>query len=137
MLASNAVAAVLFAKDLRRVAPFYRAVMNAGLLDAGANHETLDCGGFHLVIHQIPGALANSIEIANPPVRREATAIRLDFPVADINRARQHARRLGGEVDDQPPPWAVDSGSIYLGFDPEGNVFGLLPASVVSVTLHE
>ena len=127
---ANSVSAVLFAQDLRRVAPFYRQVLNATSLDSSAFHETLDCHGFHLMLHQIPAALASSMEIASPPERRERTAIRLDFRIRDIHQAREAARRLGGRVDDDPPPWAAESAHIYLGYDPEGNVIGLKPADI-------
>lgn len=127
-MASNTVSAVLFAKDLQRVAAFYREVLGARTLDSSVAHETLDCHGFHLMLHQIPFELAVSIDISSPPERRERTAVRLDFTVNDIARARQAARRLGGLVDDQPPPWAADSAHIHLGYDPEGNVIGLKSA---------
>lgn len=122
---ANHVNAVLFAKSLDRLAPFYRQVLGARTLERSDNHESLECQGFHLLIQQIPHALAQAIEISTPPKRREQTAIRLDFPVADIELARATARRLGGHVDDSPPPWAGANAHIYLGYDPEGNVIGL------------
>jgi predicted enzyme related to lactoylglutathione lyase len=126
---TNAVSAVLFAKSLHRVATFYREVLDAKTLDRSDDHESLECQGFRLLVHRIPDALAQSIEISVPPKRREQTAVRLDFPVTDIERARASARRLGGHVDDQPPPWAGGSTHIFLGYDPEGNVLGLMPAN--------
>jgi len=72
--------------------------------------------------------VAESMEIATPPERRQRTAIRLDFPVEDIESSRESARRLGGQIDDAPPPWAAGSARIYLGFDPEGNVIGNIDA---------
>jgi hypothetical protein len=128
-VATNSVSAVLFAKSSRRVATFYREVLGASTLDRGDHYESLDCQGFHLLVQQIPDALAQSVEISTPPDRRERTAVRLDFPVADIEIARLSARRLGGHVDEVPPPWAADSTHIYLGYDPEGNVIGLMPAN--------
>lgn len=128
-MGSNTVSAVLFARSAQRVAAFYRDVLGANSLDRGDTHESLECQGFHLLIQQIPPALAGSIEISTPPVRRERTAVRLDFPVADIAQARANARRLGGHVDESPPAWAGDSSCIFLGYDPEGNVIGLRPVA--------
>ena len=128
-MAINAVSAVLFAKSLPLVASFYREVLGATTLDRSDHHESLECQGFQLVVRQIPAALAESVVIAAPPERRERTAIRLNFPTQDIGRAREYARRLGGQIDDVPPPWATGSTSIYLGFDPEGNVIGVVPAN--------
>lgn len=136
-MATNTVSAVLFAKSMPRVASFYREVLGARSLDRGDVYESLECQGFHLLVHQIPAALADSIEIRTPPVRREQTAVRLDFPVQDIDRARECAGRLGGQVDDSPPPWAAGSTRIYLGFDPEGNVIGLMPANASLGSTHE
>lgn len=126
-MAAGSVSAVLFAKSMQRVAPFYRDVLEASTLDRSDVHESLECHGFHLLIQQIPGEFAGSIEISHPPQRREQTAVRLDFPVADIRKARECARRHGGNIDDNPPPWAGASLLIYLGYDPEGNVIGLTP----------
>ena len=64
------------------------------------------------MIHQIPHHLIGSGAIASPPERRERSAIRLNFPVADMTYARREAQRLGGIVDDLSPPWA-GSGTTY------------------------
>lgn len=127
-MATNKVSAVLFAKDLRRVASFYREVFGARQLRNDSDHELLDCLGFQLVVQRIPRAFAHSIVLTTPPQRRERTAVRLNFPVGDIAKSRRDAERLGGQIDDRPPPWANDDGSFFLGYDPEGNVVGVMPA---------
>jgi hypothetical protein len=86
------------------------------LVRGGVEHETLDCLGFRLMVNQIPFVLAQSIALATLPERRERSAVRLDFPVADIVKSRQNAERLGGQID----------GSFFLGYDPEGNVVGVV-----------
>jgi predicted enzyme related to lactoylglutathione lyase len=126
---TNTVSAVLFVKDLRKVASFYREVLGASLLSSDPDHEVLNCLGFHLVVHQIPMELAQWVEITTPPVRRERTAVRLDFPVVDIEESRRRAQRLGGQIDDLPPPWATGDHGFFLGYDPEGNVVGVMPAN--------
>jgi predicted enzyme related to lactoylglutathione lyase len=128
-MATNSVTAVLFAKDLRRMAAFYREVFRAPMLRGDADHELLDCFGFHLTVHQIPEAFSRSIEITTPPERRERTSLRLNFPVDDIHAARRDAERLGGQIDDRPPPWVDGDGSFFLGYDPEGNVIGVTAAN--------
>lgn len=126
-MATHSVSAVLFANDLGRVAAFYREVFGASVLRGDADHEVLDCHGFHLMVHQIPPAFARSIVISSPPERRERTALRLNFPVDNIDQARRNAQRLGGQIDDRSPPWAT-GGNFFLGYDPEGNVIGVKPA---------
>ena len=121
----SSVSAVLFARDARRLAQFYVVVFGAAVSTMDADHAALDLGAFRLVIHQIPGHLAKAIEIRDPPLRRESGAIRLDYPVPDVVAARPAAKQLGGQIDDAPPPWADANTRFRLGFDPEGNVFGV------------
>jgi predicted enzyme related to lactoylglutathione lyase len=115
---------VLFAKRLGIVSEFYQAVFGARVSGGDAQHAVLDFGGFDLMIHQIPQHLAVAVAVTSPPERREQTAIRLDYPVSDLDRARREAARLGGVIDEVPPPWAGTNTSFFLGHDPEGNVFG-------------
>ncbi len=122
MSASN-VSAVLFAKDQARVAAFYRDALGLPCQTSSTDHTTLACGSFDLIIHQIPTPIAASITITVPPSRRETGAIRLDFTIKSVARARSIAASLGGQVDDAPPAWAAPGAIVRLGYDPEGNVF--------------
>lgn len=119
-----AVSAVLFVKDCARVTTFYRDVFDARTLESSADHTLLECSGFQLTIHQIPRDLAKEIVVPQPVERRERNSLRLDLPVANLERSRVVARLLGGTIDDAPPPWAGSEIRFHLGHDPEGNVFG-------------
>jgi len=118
------VSAVLFAKQLTRLAGFYQAVFGLKPARSDADHVLLRFDGFELVIHQIPKQLLASASDDSPVERRERSAIRLDFPISDITYARREANRLSGVIDDLPPPWTDGDASFFLGQDPEGNVFG-------------
>lgn len=122
------VSAVLFAKDHRKVWNFYVQALSARVTREDAEHADLHCDGFRLVVQRIPDAIAKAVIVTDPPRRRESGAVRLDFTIRDMAKSRSDARSLGGQIDDQPPPWAsgVD---FYLGYDPEGNVFGVMSAS--------
>jgi predicted enzyme related to lactoylglutathione lyase len=122
------VNAVLFVKDLRKVSTFYSKALGMKVTSSDEHHAVLSCGGFELVVHQIPKHIAATIVIRQPPERRVGGAIRLDYPVQDLEQSRRTARALGGGIDDQPPPWA-DSGANFLGHDPEGNQFGVRQCS--------
>ena len=122
---SPAVSAVLFAKDARGLARFYVGVFDGKMVAEDEYHAALDVRGFRLIVHQIPARFMKDIEIRNPPERRESGAIRLDYPVDDLVKARNHAKQLGGQIDDAPPGWASAASRFFLGFDPEGNVFGV------------
>jgi hypothetical protein len=115
---------VLFAKDARSLTGFYAGVLAGTVLREDPQFALLDWGGFHLVIHQVPAHLASEVLVSTPPQRREQGALRLDYPVDDVTRARDAARRMGGAIDDAPPSWAGNDASFFLGYDPEGNVFG-------------
>jgi extradiol dioxygenase family protein len=119
------VSAVLFAKDARRLTQFYSGVFGGRVLTEDDHYASLDVRGFRLVVHQIPAHYAKDIEIGVPPLRRELGAIRLDYPVDDLVGARSIAKQLGGQIDELPPGWAGADRHFFLGFDPEGNVFGV------------
>jgi catechol-2,3-dioxygenase len=122
---SSSVSAVLFAKRLSMLSNFYQSVFGARSIRTDDDHAVLDFGGFDLMLHQIPQHLAVAISVTSPPERREQTAIRLDYPVLDLAHSRLEAARLGGVIDELPPPWAGSETSFFLGHDPEGNVFGV------------
>jgi predicted enzyme related to lactoylglutathione lyase len=119
------VRAVLFVKDLERVAAFYVGALVLTRLSGDKDHAVLECDGFELVVHQIPKQIADTIVVTQPPIRRVWGAIRLDFPVASIAESRKLARALGGEIDDAPPAWADRNTNLFFGHDPEGNQFGV------------
>ena len=124
-MATSNVGAVVFAKDLKRVAAFYQKALGMTVTSCDEYHSVLDCYGFELVVHQIPKDIANNITVDRPPKRRVSAAIRLDYPVTNIQDSRKAARSLGGDIDDAPPPWANGNANFYFGYDPEGNQFGV------------
>ena len=122
---SQGVSAVLFVKDLTKVAAFYSQALGMRTTFADQDHAMLDCSGFGLIVHQIPNHLADDITIKAPPERRVWGAIRLDYPVRDIDESRKAAGSLGGGIDVVPPPWADPNANFFFGYDPEGNQFGV------------
>ena len=122
---ASSVRAVMFAKDLRKMAAFYAEALGMTCGNSDEHHAVLERGGFELVVHQIPHHIANGIEIAAPPLRREGGAVRLDYPVENVADSRSLAKSLGGDIDEAPPAWAGSDTNFYLGYDPEGNVFGV------------
>ena len=124
-MSSAKVSAVLFAKDLPTVAAFYSTAIGLKVLVSDEYHTRLECCGFELIVHQIPRHMADGIAIDRPPQRRTSSAIRLDYPVRNIAESRRHARLLGGDIDESPPPWADQAARFYCGYDPEGNQFGV------------
>ena len=124
-MSSSSVSAVLFVKDLPTVASFYATALGMKVVASDEHHSRLECHGFELVVHQIPPHIAVDITIERPPKRRVSGAIRLDYPVASINKSRTAARELGGDIDVAPPAWADRNANFFFGYDPEGNQFGV------------
>jgi len=114
--------AVLFAKDIARVARFYAELVPMTATLVQADLIVLECDHFQLVVHPIPQHIARSIRIASPPVRRTEVAAKLILPVSDIGEARAKAPALGGELN--PPGREFEARGFRAcdGCDPEGNV---------------
>ena len=78
--------------------------------------------GVELSVVRIPEQLASTIVIANPPVVRESTPVKLSFLVPRLDAVRAAATATGGGLDPLDSAWSW-RGMLHLdGFDPEGNV---------------
>ena len=114
--------AVLYAKDLDRVAAFYSAVLALEPADRDEKHVVLEAPGFQLVVLRIPLKIASAIEIAVPPARRSEAAIKLVFFVPSIRSVRASAASCGGALNPAEKEWSFDGFIVCDGLDPEGNV---------------
>jgi hypothetical protein len=121
----SGMSAVLFVRQQEKLAEFYAAVTAARVVRADRQHSVLEFSGFRLTVQQIPAQLMPPESPGEPLQRRERGAVRLNFPIADLAHARAEARRLGGLIDERPPPWATREMNFFLAQDPEGNVFGV------------
>lgn len=109
--------AILFAKDIDRLTAFYE---NALGLERNPERSDaawveLGSGSAALALHAIPAEIAQRIQIAEPPVAREETAIKLVFRVTDVAIARTRVAEHGGFIV-----------NAHDAVDPEGNVFRLI-----------
>lgn len=114
--------AVLYVTDVERVSAFYEAVAGLPVTHREADHIVLESPAFQLVVLSIPDRIAATITIATPPVRRENTAIKPVFFIADIAAARIAAAQLGGELNPPEREWTFQGHRVCDGHDPEGNV---------------
>jgi len=87
-----------------------------------ADHVVLESPALQLVIVAIPAAIAAAIEIAEPPLRRTDTPIKLAFSVASLDAARKAAPLFGGELNPVEREWVYQHHRVCDGHDPEGNV---------------
>lgn len=119
------VGLVVYAKDIGRVAAFYAAVAGLDVLDDADGYVALASDALELVVVRIPDEIAETIEVATPPVRRTETPLKPVLPIADISTARERASGLGGVVDPPDREWRWGDTRVCDGNDPEGNVFQL------------
>ena len=118
-------AAVVYAKNLKRIAEFYQRVASLSLKRAAEDHVVLVSESFELVVVQIPRHLAESIEIEEPAVRRTQNPIKLVFFVENIAVAREVANTRSVALNAPDDEWVFEGNRVCDGHDPEGNVFQL------------
>lgn len=114
--------AVLFAKDVARLAAFYARVLAVVPKQAQAEKVVIEAEDFLLVIHAIPPASAAKVEISSPPVLRENVPVKLFLPVRSLAQVRLSAEQLGGGMKPAGSEWSGPDFRACDGFDPEGNV---------------
>lgn len=117
--------AVVYAKDVERVSRFYAEVASLRVAQEEPGYTVLESQGFQLVVVAIPARIAQQIEIASPPVRREDSAIKLCFSVPSLAQARSRVSALGGELNGAEREWQFQGSRVCDGHDPEGNVVQL------------
>jgi predicted enzyme related to lactoylglutathione lyase len=117
------VRAVLFVKDLRRLAAFYQAACELEPRRQDDDHVVLSRPGFELIVHRIPARFLTGVPADAPVRRREGGTLNLCFPVADLPRARAAIASAGGVLDPEDSAWVYEGATVCKGHDPEGNVF--------------
>jgi predicted enzyme related to lactoylglutathione lyase len=119
---------VIFAKDVQRLAAFYRQTLQLDVFESSDSHQVLRGHGYELVIHGIPAKIAAKIQIANPPEPREQTPIKPSFVVASLAEARAAAQATGGYLKPDAKAWHFRGHTVLDGWDPEGNIVQLKQA---------
>ena len=122
--------AIVYAKDIHRLARFYAAVADLEVMHEVDDHIVLESESVELVIVAIPAAAAARIVITAPPQRRENTAFKLAFAVPNLSQARATAEANGGQLNPPGKEWSFQGLRVCDGCDPEGNMIQLreLPA---------
>ena len=122
------VGAIVYAKDIARLAQFYAAVADLEIVHEVDDHVVLESETYELVVVAIPAATAVRIVISTPPVRRENTAFKLSFAVDSLGTARTAAKAAGGELNPPEKEWDFQGMRVCDGCDPEGNMIQLREA---------
>lgn len=113
----------IYAKNIDHLARFYEAVAELRPVTQTPEMIVLASPDIQLLLHAIPPAIAATIEIGTPPVRREDTALKFFLSVPSLAAARSTAAALGGEVGHEN--WRGPGFTVCNAVDPEGNVFQL------------
>jgi catechol 2,3-dioxygenase-like lactoylglutathione lyase family enzyme len=113
---------VLYAKDLAIMQEFYQGVFQLEVEQSELDHVVLGSSTSQLVIVQVPASIASPIHIADPPVRRTQTPVKLVFDVESISAARGAVLNLSGGIDPTEREWIFQGYRVCDGHDPEGNV---------------
>ncbi len=122
-------AAAVYVLDLPRVARFYIEVAGLEQESEGDGFLVLGSAVRELALVQVPAEVASDLVLADPPLRREETPIKLAFDVSDLAVARENAPALGGLVDPAEREWVWQGRTVCDGHDPEGNVIQLRVSS--------
>lgn len=114
---------MLFVKDLDLVAAFYENTLGPKPVEETRlpNWVEFESGAIRFALHAIPAEIAESIQIASPPLARETNPVKLSFEVDDVAAERMRLESLGVTILERP--WGACDG-----VDPEGNVFGIYSA---------
>ena len=114
--------AIVYAKDIARLARFYAEVANLEIVHEVADHVVLESETYELVVVAIPADIAKNIVIKSPPERRENTAFKLSFLVDSLVDARATAKAAGGDLNPPVKEWDFQGMRVCDGCDPEGNM---------------
>ena len=114
--------AVLFAKNLDRVATFYSVVLGLTEANRADDHILLESPGFQLVVHRIGVGGSVAGEITEQPTLRATAAFKPVFFVPSIARLRGVAENYGGVMEPVDQEWSFNGVTVCDGLDPEGNV---------------
>jgi predicted enzyme related to lactoylglutathione lyase len=128
MAAAMGSGTLVYAKDLARLAAFYRIVLS--MTEVHATHELVVLRSHDeaahngdLIVHQIPVQIAETIVVESPPVLREDAAIKPFFVVASFAEAQARATSMGGALFG--PHYQGPGFRLTNAYDPEGNIIQL------------
>jgi predicted enzyme related to lactoylglutathione lyase len=112
----------IYVRDLVAMEAFYTEVTGASCSDRGETFATLTTSDFSFTLAQIPAEYAATFSISSPPEPREEAAIKVSFPVTNLDGARAIVDQHGGISEVGMTPWEWNGVVRVNVVDPEGNV---------------
>ncbi len=114
---------VVFSFDVRRLATFYGAVLDAEPTEELSGDIRLRNEREEVLIHSVPARFAKAVESSGSPEPREGSALKPVFDVASLETALERVRTSGGVVTDRT--FSLDGLVRHDVVDPDGNVIQL------------
>jgi predicted enzyme related to lactoylglutathione lyase len=119
-------AATVYVSDLDPMRVFYQPGFGLELSEVvPGDYCVLESDAWTLSLVTVPEAVARTIHLGAPPVRREQTPVKLTFDVESIDAMRAVLPPLGGSVDPVRSEWEFRGFQHCDSVDPEGNVVQL------------
>ena len=113
---------VVYAKDIQKVAAFYRRTLSLAVLEEEQNFVVVGNAGYEIAVVRMADSIARATQISVPPVVREDTPIKCSFWVENLQSVKMEAEAAGGATKPLSSAWSW-RGQLHLdGHDPEGNV---------------
>ena len=112
----------VYALDVDRVSGFYSALLSLDVAEASEGYVVLASDDVEVAVVRIMEPYASEVVVPDPPERREDTAVKPSFVVADLEAARRVAVANGGVIDPVEREWEFRGFRAVDGHDPEGNV---------------
>ena len=116
--------AVLYAKNMEVLVSFYQ-WLGFELRDQSQDFALLERAGTELSVIQAPDAIADAIDLGDPPESRTQTPIKLVFLVDSIETVSSRLSEHGGRMDRGHARWEFGGYFVQDAVDPEGNIFQL------------
>jgi predicted enzyme related to lactoylglutathione lyase len=120
-----AASAVLYVKDLQSMRDFYERCFAMSAEHADKRFCVLASPDWELSLVRVADRVAAAVVIADPPLRREDSPIKLVFDVSDLDHAVSLVVAAGGQIDPADPVWRFRDRLHRDCLDPEGNVLQL------------
>ena len=117
--------AVLYAKDLGKLAEFYLVLGGTATSTQEGEFVTIEAHGSELIILQAPQHVASQIQITDPPAVRASTSIKPILLVDSIDETITKFPESGGMILPNSSQWEFNGHLVQDIVDPEGNVVQL------------
>ncbi len=117
--------AVLYAKNLKKMTGFYVALGGKPGDGQAGEFAIIATQDVELILLQVPEAIAEKIDITDPPTIRTSTPIKPIIRVDSIDEVLDWLPRLNGQVVPQTSRWTFRNQEVQDIVDPEGNIVQL------------